>query len=89
MPAEIRKFIASAKEKFISENRVFDGRHASELLSQAGYFNVLLGSDGHRLWNHVHNWCKDNIGEDHYTWNGSLFWFETVEDASLFALYWA
>ena len=59
------------------------------ILIRQGYPNVLLGNEGHKNWKEVHRWCKEQYGEDHYTWTGSRFWFETEQDATWFAMRWA
>lgn len=47
---------------------------------KAGYFGALLhNSTG---WQNIHMWCKDNF--EQYSWNGSLFWFQTKEDRERF-----
>lgn len=56
---------------------------------QGGYHSVVLGFQRHREWTTVHAWCRDHIGEDHYTWTGSRFWFENEQDAVMFLLRWA
>ena len=56
----------------------------------AGYHPVqvgLLGREGE--WQEIHQWCRDHIGEQNYSWTGSTFWFETERDAVLFALRWS
>ena len=58
--------------------------------SQAGYLPVkskLLGREGE--WQQIHAWCREHVGEKHYSWTGSTFWFESEQDAALFALRWA
>ena len=55
----------------------------------AGYLPIqarILGQDGE--WQKIHRWCRENIGEQHYSWTGSTFWFETERAAMLFALRW-
>lgn len=59
-------------------------------LRDAGYHEVptaqLMGVTG---WTDIHEWCLQKFGEDHYTWTGSIFWFETEQHAVLFTLRWA
>jgi hypothetical protein len=58
--------------------------------SQAGYYPVKLGMLGvEGEWQECHQWCCEHVGEQHYTWTGSTFWFETEQAAALFALRWA
>lgn len=56
----------------------------------AGYFSVPL-TDNNLLhqWQDVHRWCEHEFGERHYTWTGSIFWFENDRDAMWFALRWS
>ena len=56
----------------------------------AGYHPVELG--GPALmgeWQECHRWCCEHIGEDHYSWTGGTFWFETEKAAMWFALRWS
>lgn len=58
--------------------------------SQAGYYPVKLGMLGVvGEWQECHRWCREHVGEQHYSWTGSTFWFETEQAAALFALRWA
>ena len=62
---------------------------ARALFVKKGYHSVLLGVKSHLMWPDVHDWCKQNIGEQHYSWTGSRFWFEHREHAVWFALKWS
>jgi hypothetical protein len=53
------------------------------------YPSVLLGYEGHKNWADVHRWCEEHIGKEHYTWTGSRFWFDNIDNATLFALKWS
>jgi hypothetical protein len=53
----------------------------------AGYYRIVISSARH--WTEIHEWCKQEIGNSHYSWTGSNFWFETQEDAFRFALRWS
>ena len=64
----------------------YDWRQA---FNKIGYPSVLLGFEGLRQWEEVHDWCREEIGEHHYAWTGSRFWFDRREDAALFALRWS
>lgn len=58
--------------------------------NEAGYYSVKAGLLGVRdEWQEMHRWCRDCVGEDHYSWTGSTFWFENQRDAIMFALRWA
>lgn len=52
----------------------------------AGYHKVVLTDI--TVWQEVHEWCKEEIGGNHYSWSGSNFWFENTEDAFRFTLRW-
>lgn len=60
-----------------------------EAFDKMNYSKVLLGTQGHYLWPEVHQWCKEQFGEEHYAWTGSIFWFDNTENALQFALKWA
>lgn len=52
----------------------------------AGYYRIILS--GFDNWTEAHDWCEEELGPEHYSWNGANFWFETEEDAFRFALRW-
>jgi hypothetical protein len=56
------------------------------LLTQQGYCSVPIQTNREFL--QVNAWCNQHIGEDHYVWTGSSYWFETDEAAVLFSLRW-
>lgn len=68
-------------------------RHASEhkltvdrhLFKNIGYYSVVADVNN---WRDVHQWCKDNIDKDEYTWTGEVFWFRDERHALLFSLAW-
>lgn len=60
-----------------------------EAFDKMNYSKVLLGTQGHYLWPEVHQWCKEQFGEEHYAWTGSIFWFDNTENALQFALKWS
>ena len=53
---------------------------------KAGYYQIEIS--GFDEWSETHKWCREQFGEDHYNWTGSIFWFETERDATFFALRW-
>jgi len=53
----------------------------------AGYYPVKVSLK--QPWVYIHEWCQDQFGEDHYTWTGGTFWFETEQAAVLFSLRWS
>lgn len=64
----------------------FDWRCAYD---SQGYFSVLLGYEGYNNWADVHRWCEEHIGKEHYSWTGSRFWFDSIDNAALFSLKWS
>lgn len=57
---------------------------------EAGYHRAVPGRDGvGEHWQEMHQWCEQQYGQDHYSWTGSTFWFETEQAAALFILRWA
>jgi len=52
-----------------------------------GYYSA--EADLNHPWQDIHEWCRAQFGEDHYTWTGSTFWFETEQAAVLFSLRWS
>jgi hypothetical protein len=80
---------------FIDSWKVYDNQHNSDVdwnsrFRCGGYYSAKPGRDGimHR-WTHTHKWCEEHIGKQRYAWTGSTFWFETKDDAALFALTWS
>lgn len=53
-------------------------------LNAAGYY-VHKPSSNHN-WQEMHEFCQSNFGQEHYTWVGSNFWFETEKDRNWFIL---
>jgi hypothetical protein len=80
----IQQFIAAQEKKLKFGRR----QPWNEQFQGAGYYSV----DTHVMtidWTGCHAWCQQQFGEDHYSWTGSTFWFETEQDALLFTLRWA
>ena len=81
--------------EFAEDRKVRDWNHGTasrvqEEYQAAGYYPVKLGMLGLvGEWQECHQWCRDYIGEGHYSWTGSTFWFETEKAAIWFALRWA
>jgi hypothetical protein len=50
-----------------------------------GYISIQLNSVE---WTTVHEWCRENFGEENYTWTGSTFWFDRKDYAEEFAFRW-
>lgn len=61
----------------------------AQVFDKMGYSKILLGTQSHYLWPEVHQWCKEQFGEEHYTYTGSIFWFDSTENALQFALKWS
>jgi len=82
----IRDYIINFKK--YADQAYLDG-HPLELqqqLEQAGFIRVYLNNM--YVWKELHDWCKQNIGSDYYTWFGNVFWFNNEQDALLFDLRW-
>lgn len=56
---------------------------------QAGYFPATLPVGEISKWQAAHQWCKQEIGVDHYSWTGNQFWFEREDHAVMFLLKWS
>jgi hypothetical protein len=69
--------------RYASEHRLKVDRY---LFKQIGYHSVVVDVNN---WREVHQWCKDNIDKDEYTWTGEVFWFRDDRQALLFSLAWA
>jgi hypothetical protein len=82
----IQDFIAAWKswDKTNAQNLIIPIWH--NRFREAGYYECKLGNAS--KWTDSHQWCKENIGEQHYAWVGNVFWFETEQDAIAFTLKW-
>jgi hypothetical protein len=94
----IQQFTQQVKDNWDHKRR---NRPASEVLlqgpmpeinwpatyKQAGYISYQLKTL--KTWTSMHEWCQTNIGQEHYSWTGTIFWFERQEDAVVFALRWS
>ena len=69
-------------------SRSLPGADAARLRA-AGFYPAELGSTWDGDWPAVHDWCREHVGEDHYTWTGGTFWFEKDRDAVSFSLKWS
>lgn len=81
----IKQFIETQEKESNGRNR---RQVWNELFQGAGYYSVdvsMMTID----WTGCHAWCQQQYGADHYSWTGSTFWFETEQDALLFALRWS
>lgn len=58
-----------------------------QALSNANYHAVETESINIQ-WKDMLLWCNEHVGVEHYTWTGTIFWFETSEVALLFVLKW-
>lgn len=70
------------------EQKLIDPIDWNFVLTQAGYVPVSAQlrarREGERL--SMIDWCTEQFGIDHYVWTGLNFWFETEQDAIMFAL---
>lgn len=76
------------KQKKFAEIGYLDG-HPLEVQRQleiAGFIKVKYNNV--HVWSDMHDWCKEYIGVENYTWFGSTFWFSDEQDALLFDLRW-
>ena len=93
----IKEFIKRIKDERAQALRT---RSASEVLrgpmpeinwpltfEHAGYYSHQI--DSIKYWTDIHLWCHEHVGENHYAWTGSVFWFERHEDAVFFKLKWS
>ena len=55
--------------------------------TNAGYFDAK--ADIRSKWGEIHGWCIETVGRDHYTWTGSIFWFESEKMRNWFVLRWS
>lgn len=58
-----------------------------ETYKRAGYVSHHINTI--KTWTSMHEWCQNNIGQEHYSWTGATFWFENKEDAVMFTLRWS
>jgi hypothetical protein len=56
------------------------GYCSAKHFARAGYPGVALF--GSVEWSEVHSWCKKTFKM--YTWTGSIFWFQSLEDSKKF-----
>ena len=58
------------------------------LYEQQGYIRISLAPEKYQYWAEIQEWCRLNVGEEHYDWTGNIFWFDDEKNATLFALRW-
>lgn len=58
-------------------------------LGDAKYYYTSPCKTSMRQWQEIHKWCEQQFGKEHYAWTGNVFWFESANDATLFALRWS
>lgn len=56
-------------------------------LRQSGLYEVQATQFTMVSWPSVHEFVRDHIGKDRYTWTGHMFFFERSGDADMFRLY--
>jgi len=54
-----------------------------------GYFEVCGSKQPFSNQYIIGQWCVDKFGSGHYSWDGTSWWFDSEENAVLFALRWA
>lgn len=76
--------------KMSDEKHLFEPIDWNTVLADRGYVSVpSVRSSGHyTVRSGMQDWCNEHIGEEHYVWTGSNYWFETESDAIMFALRW-
>ena len=57
-----------------------------DVLKNAGYIPIRI--NGNR-WGPIFDWLQENIGWENYNSTGNTFWFNSEQDAVLFALKWS
>lgn len=72
--------------KLVESLRPNNGVIDASVLGSAGFPSVTIGRQHSLLWSKVHDWCREYYGPGNYTWTGEIFWFNTEEDAVVFAL---
>ena len=76
--------------KMADEKHLFEPVDWNAMLADHGYVPVPIGvrvrKPGER--NAMRAWCLEQLGEEHFVWTGSNYWFETESDAIMFALRW-
>lgn len=90
----IQDFIRAWKEWDKVDDRGQDGESTQPFwnlrFQDAGYYGIEPSRESIRYhWQEMHQWCERQFGCEHYAWTGSTFWFETEQDAVLFALRWS
>ncbi len=83
----IGRFVRKVHSKYLKDPNVLTPPW-QDILSKYGYHKISLPNGALVHWPDVHVWCKENLGTEHYTWTGNIFWFETEQDAVLFSLRW-
>lgn len=72
------------------KKQLFEPIDWNACLADCGYVSVPIGVRVHKSGERtaMRAWCDEQFGEEHYAWTGSKFWFETEQDAIMFALRW-
>lgn len=76
--------------KMTDKKQLFEPIDWNAMLADHGYVPVPIGirirKPDER--NAMRAWCLEQLGEEHFVWTGSNYWFETESDAIMFALRW-
>lgn len=75
--------------KFIKKTNISGPIYWVKIYEEHGYIRVLLPTHNYQHWTEIQDWCTQNIGVDHYTWTGPIFWFDNQLTASWFIWRWA
>jgi hypothetical protein len=90
--SSIREFTQQVLE-MQDKKQLYEPIDWNHVLKVQGYMGVSVPikvskmNEGERT--QMRTWCNLNVGEEHYVWTGSQFWFETESAAVLFALRWS
>jgi hypothetical protein len=83
----IREFTQQVLE-MQDKKQLFEPIDWNHVLKVQGYMGVSVTINDLIPGTQMRTWCELNVGEEHYVWTGSQFWFETESAAVLFALRW-
>lgn len=79
------RYLSQSAAEVLLKKETYDVRDWNSVMQAGGYYRVLPNISD---WGALHKWLQENVGRDHYSWNGNNFWFETEEVAAWVALRW-
>ena len=85
----INQFIDENCQKYIDEGGRTDMLDWQKQFRKNGYFEVCGVAQPFSNQYIIGQWCVDKFGSEHYSWDGTSWWFDSEENAVLFALRWA